>query len=152
MILGVSGHREIGNEVSIKNAEYIRVEVEAEKIITQLNPTKIISGMALGFDTLIVDLCLKLNIPYIAAVPFRGQEKGWSKEIQKKYFNLLEKAQETIIICEGDYAPWKFQRRNEYIVDNCNEMLFYLLENKGGTFNCYNYAEKQKKISYRITK
>ena len=90
MIISFSGHRDIGGEVSVRNLTYIKVEEEVEKLLLELKPEKILSGMALGFDTIACDLAIKLNIKYEAIVPFRGQEKSWPKESQKKYFNLLE--------------------------------------------------------------
>lgn len=106
---------------------------------------KIITGMALGWDTALALAALYLDIPYIAAVPFYGQERMWPKESQDRYHNLIKQASDVVYVCDQGYAPWKMQIRNEWMVDNCDIVLALWDGSKGGTGNCIEYALKKGK-------
>jgi uncharacterized phage-like protein YoqJ len=101
-----------------------------------------LSGMALGFDQDAAEVCYSLGIPYIAVVPFAGQEKVWPLASRKHYETLLERAASVVTVCEGGYAPFKLQKRNEYLVDNSDLLIAAWDGSKGGTCNCVHYAEK----------
>jgi len=135
MIIGFSGHRKLNNQADI--------EKKLEKKLIELAPVKTISGLAIGYDSLTCKVCIKLNIPFIAAIPFQGQDLRWSDNDKKEYDELLNKAESVVYVSTPGYAKWKYQLRNEYIVDNCDEMIVYWDSNKvGGTFNCIRYAEQ----------
>ncbi len=108
-------------------------------------PTTIISGMALGWDTAIADACRFLAVPYIAALPCKNQDKLWSKEDRTSYLYLLERAKEVIYISDEEYQPWMMNARNRWMVDNCDEVIALWNGSSGGTMNCVKYAESQKR-------
>lgn len=101
--------------------------------------------MALGVDTLAAEVCLENNIPLVAAIPFKGQENIWPKESREKYYSILEQCEYVEYICDPGYAPWKMNRRNEWMVDHSNKLIAVFDGSKGGTFNCIQYALKKKK-------
>ena len=104
----------------------------------------IISGMAQGWDLALVRAALALGIPFVAAVPFEGQETKWPREHQEAFRNFLERAMRVEIVCPGPYANWKFLKRDEWMVDNSNRLLsLYDGSPKGGTAHTYNYAESK---------
>ena len=111
----------------------------------------IISGMALGFDQAFAWAAVDLGIPFVAAVPFEGQERNWPHESQLEYNNLLEKAAKVIHVCTPGYAPWKMQKRNEWMVDKGTALLAFWNGTKGGTSNCVKYARSKNKVIYHIT-
>ena len=51
-----------------------------------------LTGMALGCDQWYAELCLSLNIPYTAFIPFQGQERLWPASSQGQYRTLLAHA------------------------------------------------------------
>lgn len=108
-------------------------------------PDKIISGMALGFDMALATASIELDIPLIAAIPFVGQELRWNWRYQQRYNIILENVVEKHIICEGDYDPYMFQLRNEWMVDNSDIVLALWNGSNGGTANCVKYAIMQNK-------
>jgi uncharacterized phage-like protein YoqJ len=110
-----------------------------------VRPKKVITGMALGWDTALAEAAIKLHIPYIAAIPFVGQESRWQPAQQDHYFDLLAAAEDVVVVCEGDYAPWKMQRRNEWMVDHSDLVLALWDRSPGGTANCIRYAEERGK-------
>ena len=100
------------------------------------------SGMALGWDQAIALACADLKIPFIAAVPFRGQECKWPRESQLIYNHLMSRAQTIVYVCEDGYAAWKMQKRNEWMVDHSNRLMALWDGSTDGTANCVRYAER----------
>jgi uncharacterized phage-like protein YoqJ len=113
--------------------------------LVKMSPTRVISGMALGWDQAIAVAALNLQIPLTAAVPFKGQERTWPDRMKEAYHSYLEKADEVVIVCEGDWHPYKMQLRNEWMVDHSALVLALWNGSKGGTANCIRYANKVKK-------
>lgn len=144
MILAATGHRpdKLGG-YSLTGFE--RLRKIATEYLEEAKPEKIISGMALGWDTAWAVAGQALKIPVIAAVPFFGQESMWPVESKTKYFNILDKCHDVLYICDKGYAPWKMQIRNEYMVDKCDTLIALWDGSPGGTGNCLKYAEKVKR-------
>lgn len=113
-------------------------------ILPLWQPSKLISGVALGWDQALARACSLLGKPWIAAVPFEGQESIWPETAQIAYRELLSKASEIVIVCEGGYAPWKMEKRNEWMVDRAVSGMLALWNGvqTGGTYNCIKYARK----------
>lgn len=103
---------------------------------------KIITGMAQGWDTALAIACIEEKVPFIAAIPFLGQDRMWPKESQDRYQYLLSKAWDIKVVTDGGYAPWKMQHRNKWMVDNCDELVALWDGSEGGTGNCIKYATK----------
>lgn len=104
--------------------------------------TEGISGVALGWDMAWALAIIESGIPLTAAVPFLGQEKKWHPIQQNRYREILSRASRVHVVCHGGYANWKFQKRNEWMVDNCNIVVALWNGSPGGTANCVKYAEK----------
>lgn len=120
----------------------------AEEWLKKIKATKVISGMALGWDQALAQAAINLKIYLIAAIPFTNQDKVWRSESKKYYNELLSKASEVINVSGmDDYKVEYMQRRNEWMVDNCDILLAMFDGTSGGTANCMKYAEtKNKKI------
>lgn len=103
------------------------------------------SGMALGVDTWAAEACVELGIPFIAAVPFVGQESRWPEKSRIAYKNLLDKAKEVTVVSPGAYSARAMHRRNEYMVDWANLVLAVWDGSSGGTAACVAYAHKRDK-------
>lgn len=114
----------------------------AKGVLFNLGDIQLITGMAMGWDMALADAAIVLKIPFIAAVPFDGQEAKWSPLFQTHYRRLLKHATRVEVVCEGSYSAWKLQERNEWMIDNCTQALALWNGSKGGTFNCIEYAKK----------
>lgn len=166
MIVNVTGHRKVippnlvGSPWPDQNYQVFEHQEKIRQILrlfvrhnfTQNNCVDFISGMALGADTLFAEAVLQvrdeplepLPVRLIAAVPFKGQESRWTHTSKTHYFELLGKSDEVVYVCEPGYAPWKMQRRNEYMVNRASHTLaIWNGMRKGGTWNCLQYAIKQ---------
>jgi len=151
MIVAFTGHRpnKLGgysfpNPVSRWICWRIREELE------QLKPTRAISGMAQGVDQWAAMVCINMKIPFTAAVPFVGQESMWPDAAKQRWRFLLGKAAEVVVVCEGNYAAAKMQKRNEWMVDHADVLLAVWDGTSGGTGNCVGYAKKKKKQIIQI--
>jgi len=147
MIVAFTGHRpdKLGG-YKIPNPTYTHITEQLATVLAELKPEKAISGMALGWDQWAAQICIKLDIPFIAAIPFIGQERIWPEPSKETYIELVGSAVEKVIVCEGGYAPWKMQERNKWMVDHCDQLIAcYNGDASGGTYNCVKYAEKQGK-------
>ncbi len=142
MIVAFTGHRpeKIGG-YKLPNPTYTYVYQQIESTLKQLNPDKVISGMALGVDQIAAYIAYKLKIPFIAAIPFEGQEKAWPIKSQQIYSALLRQSIEKKIVCDGGYAANKMQIRNQWMVDNCDKLIAVWDHSSGGTENCIKYAQ-----------
>ena len=152
LVAAATGHRpdKLGNEWDLRGPISLRLYHDLVAFAEKHEPTKLISGMALGVDMLWAILGTKLGIPFIAAVPFEGQEKAWPYKSQQLYHKILAQASEVIYVCEPGYAPWKMQKRNEWMVDQCDILVAVWDGTNGGTANCYKYAESINKTIFRI--
>lgn len=149
MIVGVTGHRKFGYFGNKKVESFVHSAIL--KILNELKPEALISGFALGTDQIAVKAALESKIGVIAAVPFIGQESIWNEESKREYKNLLDQASKVEVVSPGGYAGWKMHKRNQWIVDNCDQLIAVLDPNvrAGGTFLCAEYAaNKDKKIHY----
>jgi uncharacterized phage-like protein YoqJ len=150
MIIAFTGHRpqKLGG-FKLPNPIYINVCRQIEQTLKDLKPEKVISGMALGVDQWAAIISYRLGIPFIAAVPFIGQESVWANESKKIYNKLLSKAVEKVIVSDGEYSAQKLQIRNEWMVDHCDKLIGIWDGTPGGTGNCIKYAKlKNKEIIF----
>lgn len=133
MIISITGHRPNGlpkeygynlnNEAWTKLKEYIEVTIEeCYKYATPNEKLTLVTGMALGVDTVFWEVAAKLrksnkNIKIEAAVPFVGQEKKWTHESQKQYKQMLSESDKVTTVSEGGFATYKMMARNRYMVN-----------------------------------
>ncbi len=140
MIIAFTGHRpnKFGTDGEYATSIYSAVL----DVLNELKPEKVISGMARGVDTIAAICAHSVGIPYIAAIPFLSHATNHAVEDQKIYDDLLKNALDIQITSDGDYAIWKFQKRNEWMVDNCDLLCAVWNGSRGGTANCIKYAKQ----------
>lgn len=146
------------------NEKYLQLKSRLTMILSDKihveNFDTFITGGALGFDTLAFDVVndLKKNndIKHILAIPFMKQATKWNYSSVLKY-QQMKAASECVYIDElekysikgfiqGEYHPAKMQKRNEWMVDNCDTLVAcWNGDKKGGTYNCVRYAQKINK-------
>jgi uncharacterized phage-like protein YoqJ len=143
MIVAGTGHRpsQLGGY-----SQQVRLALGglATEYLSQTQPEKVISGMALGWDQALAGASIALGIPFIAAVPFKGAQAAWARADQERFHRLLEMAETVEFVC-SEYAPQirSFQIRNEWMVDRADRMAALWDGSWGGTHNCIAYARKR---------
>lgn len=153
MVIAGTGHRPSGL-TSNKSLMYTNVLTNALAdfytfYLRKLQPAAVISGMALGSDMGLAVAALRVGIPLVSAIPHYYQEAKWGKASQDLYDRILGRAAWVVYIELGEYAAWKEQSRNQWMVDRLKrpgDLVLALWSGKtGGTANTVAYAEKQNK-------
>lgn len=140
MIVAFTGHR----PQHLDPRRRAECQYNIRRTISTLGPDDVvISGMALGVDTWAASAAVDAGVPFDAYIPFTGQHERWPDPDQDLYNDLVRKARRVRIICTGGYRSWKFQKRNEAMVDDCDVLDAHFIPGKtGGTMNCMHYAEQ----------
>ena len=151
MVVAFTGHRpnKLGG-YRTPNPIYNWVTWCIQEQLEELKPTLVISGMALGVDQWAAQIAHDMGIPFLAAIPFQGQEKAWPAHSQAAFKNLLLKSCEIVVVSPGEYTPYKMRVRNAYMVDRCDSLIAVWDGTPGGTGNCVEYAEACGKQIVRI--
>lgn len=140
-ILAGTGHRPNklgGYSASASN----RLRELAISELRRIEPSIVISGMAIGWDQALAEAAITLQIPLHAYTPFIGQEAAWPFESRSRFNRIMARASRVVVVSPGNYAAWKMQRRNERMVDDCTVLLALWDGSDGGTANCVRYAQR----------
>ena len=150
-VLAITGHRpdKLGGW-KIPNPTYIHVCNELKKTFEYYKPSYVIVGMAIGVDQWAAEICMGMNIKYIAAIPFDAQDSKWPDHVKAKYQWLLSRADQKYVISPGTYEPKKMQIRNEWMVNYCQLLVAVWNGTEGGTANCVAYAQRINKPIYFV--
>jgi uncharacterized phage-like protein YoqJ len=143
VVIAFTGHRpnKLGG-YSPSNPTQKAVRAAILTFLRDEQPSKIISGMALGVDQWAAEAALELAIPFTAAIPFRGFDSRWSPAQKSTYRNLLSCAATVFYVC-ATYSPGAYQARNMWMVDHCDLLAAIWDDSSGGTANCINYARRR---------
>jgi uncharacterized phage-like protein YoqJ len=148
MIVAITGHRpnKLGNEWNIDGPISEKIKKALKRVLSNVEPTRMISGMALGVDTIWALLALEKGIPLTAAIPCKNHSSKWTKSNQDVYNSILTNPLTTVhIVSDEEYNDTCMQNRNIFMVDNSDLLVAVWNETAGGTANCVNYAKKQNK-------
>lgn len=144
MKIAITGHRpnKLGNDYDLIS------NLVLQSIINEHKPTQLISGMALGIDTLWAELAIENNIPLLAALPCQNQDKMWPQKSKLIYKDILDNPLTTShLVTDCEYNVKCMQDRDIYMVDNCDLLIAVWDGTSGGTSNCVGYANSvDKKI------
>ncbi len=141
-------------DINSKNKAYNDFENLITEGILKLaneNCTVFYTGMAMGFDMLCAECVLSLKKVYkkplklICAIPFKGQEEGFSEQWKKRYHKILDECDEAVILSEIYYKGC-YQKRNKFMVDNSDYVMTWFDGKPGGTKNTIDYAVKQNRF------
>lgn len=153
MKIAITGHRpnKLGNDYELKSPLIQWIKMEILKILDREKPDELITGMALGIDTLFALIGIERGLKITAAIPCDNQERMWPVGSKQMYYMILNNPLVTkVVVSPGPYAVWKMQKRNEWMVDNCNKLIEVWDGTTGGTANCIKYAEEVGREGIRI--
>lgn len=155
MIVCGSGHRKVfgdypDDDVFRALIQFCRVPLEA------LQPERVLSGMALGWDLAIARAALLEGIPLTVCLPHEDQCGRWPKHMRRVWREIVEEADQSVLVWkEPGYESWgidgigyvhSLRKRNDYMVDHSDTVVAYWDgENKGGTAHCLEYARASDK-------
>lgn len=166
-VLALTGHRphdfEVGNgkpydmNHPVYKSLYNELRQYAETKYKEHGKITIISGMALGADTIWANVAVDMkreyganNIRLEAHSPIESHDGKWPKHSKDNYRNLLAEADE-VVYYAPNYNPYSMQLRNIGMIDKCDELVAayngYKVQNSG-TYNAIKYAREQDKQIY----
>jgi len=107
------------------------------------------TGMALGADQWAAEIVLELKkeragIRLTAVRPCETQADGWSEEQRERYFDILARCDEEIIISKTYTNSCMFERDRRMVDSAAYLLAVYDGGSKGGTAYTVNYARKNK--------
>ena len=143
--IGVTGHRNLSHsEEDIKRV----LRVGLKHLHQEKGYERVITGMAMGFDTLVAEVCCELDIPFIAAIAFEEQHKSWSLIYQARYQDAISCCEHIEVVCEGGWANWKYLKRDTWIADNCDLLISYWSgqQPSGTYFTMKEALDRKKKV------
>jgi len=158
MKIAITGHRpnKLGNDYDLASPLIEKIDMAICAILLKqdelypLGSIELISGMALGIDTLFAKIAIRLGYKFTAAIPCQQQYKMWPQKAKELYLDIINHPLCTkYYVSEGPYSPQKMQLRNQWMVDNCDMLIAVWDGTLGGTSNCVKYAQQQQ-IDIRI--
>ncbi|MEC3270651.1 SLOG family protein [Bacillus thuringiensis] len=162
MIIVVTGHRpkKLNNIYDIYHPMYVSIGREMRDFILKQiilledgEKLRLVTGMALGIDTVFALIALKLKKMYPekiilhCAVPCASQEDPWRKPDKDRYHRILHEADEVVFVSREKYVDEQtMYDRDEYMVDMLAVERGYLLAvwngiPNGGTYHTIEYAQ-----------
>ena len=135
----------------LKSERTLKIKKKIEVILDELRPTALISGMALGIDTLFAQIAIERNLELVAAIPCLGHPNKWPKTSQDIYYKILEYPKIKVqMVSNKPYDDKCMQNRNIWMVNNCDKLIAVWDGTTGGTKNCVDYAKAINKEIIRI--
>jgi hypothetical protein len=91
-----------------------------------------------------------MDIPFVAAIPFEGQESKWPPDSQAKYQWLLSKAYQKYYVSAPGWHPSKMHIRNEWMMKSAHQIVAVWDGSPGGTASAVAAAQALKKTIHFI--
>lgn len=145
-VMAITGHRpqSLDNDYTYGSELWRGLRAAYEELFIGFKVDRLLTGCALGVDTVAAEVAAANGIPYTACIPFDGQQNKWPRAAKQRYERLLSRADDMIIVSPGGYAAWKLHKRNEFMVDNSSILLAtWNGKPKGGTYACVQYGMKK---------
>lgn len=101
------------------------------------------TGGAIGWDTWLAQVALKMGLPLHLYLPFPGQESNWPLDSRKEYERIKSLATNVVYSSET-YYPEVFLKRDVDMITGCGKILALLNPEatSGGTFYTVNKAKE----------
>lgn len=140
----------------------LRAMIDALEKLKEDHQLGVISGGALWVDQDAAIAAKLLDIPYVVAVPCRGQDARWPRPARKEYQRILDGADNklavhlarrgevidggAVIVHDGPYRQGVMKRRDHWMVDHADSVIsVWDGRRKGGTYLTRQYALAQGK-------
>lgn len=140
------------------DSEYVKFEDALFEQILSLaseNCRTFYCGMAMGFDIISAEMVLSVKkafkepLKLICVLPFEGQGDSFTDEWKKRFYSILEKADE-IEILNKNYHNGCYQARNKFMVDSSDYVITWYDGKSGGTRNTIDYALKKGRQVFNV--
>lgn len=102
---------------------FLKIKNIISLMLDKNKPTSCIFGILSTFDLLIADLCIEKNLPFTIITTQIEKNDLESFSCKIKYSSLLSKAKKVEYLSENDIDALNVQKKNKYIIDNCNLLI-----------------------------
>ena len=125
MIVSITGHRPKSLGLGYRqDARVTRVKQDIREHLQRYNATQVITGMALGMDQWAAEVAIDAGIPFIVAVPFRGQASSWPAPSQQHWNVLLSRAAQIFCVNVSTTKPLTV---DEFYAVKCEDVPFQVV-------------------------
>jgi uncharacterized phage-like protein YoqJ len=133
---------------------YLRQVKWADGFTPGLDPIAL-SGVALGIDQDACGVWFRMGLPYIAVIPFPGQEYRWPASSRETYAKVLAKAAGIVYVSPNkptsDHeAGQMLLKRDEWLCCACDELIAVWDGSRSGTSKTVRYYEQSCNRAVRI--
>lgn len=132
---------------NLPSAELIHL---ARLALFEYGATRLITSLAPGWEQALAHAALELEIPFIAAIPFRGRDQDWTKEERVHYYKLIGKAERVHCLSEQyhvlaslDGHCWQVDRAEVLIA-------LWDYDFQGETYDTMQYATRSGKRVFNL--
>ena len=159
-----TGHRQINGEYYSHDnptKEWLALRNQLQATITSFvkerNVDHFISGMAIGVDSVAVESVALVRafggstVNIVAAIPFPSQASAWPAAAQARWLELRGLCSVNVVVSADPYSPQKMQICNMWMVEHSDYVIaVWDGVQKGGTWNCIQYAQLMGKPVFHI--
>jgi uncharacterized phage-like protein YoqJ len=110
--------------------------------LNKYKPELVISGFAPGWDRILAEAALKLEIPFQVAVPFKGFESPWPDQVQMYYYEMLDLAAGVEYVSPPGYDKEKYWARDKWMIDHADMILTLWTGKSEKLSNTLDYAQQ----------
>lgn len=143
LVICGTGHRDLSR---VSGTDVVKQFIRRTLFATA--PTRVISGMAVGFDLLLAEVALEDGMPLSAYVPFPGHDTKWADTDKRRLGEILDAADDVVYVCDR-YSNAAYHIRNQKMVDASLAVISAWNGMKaGGTYQCLKYAAKRRRRCY----
>ncbi len=120
----------------------------AERSLAEMDVEEVVTGMAQGWDQAVAHACVRLSVPFTAALPFESMGRRWPSGAIRILDQLLSAADRVEIVGGDGAYRYRFIVRDRWMVDyaaaaggSC--LALWNGRESGGTFATLSYALRQ---------
>lgn len=142
----VTGHRTFGISEEQRDFTFRILPKVAKRLKDAYGMKEMISGMAIGADTIWADCAVELGVPLSAYIPFPQQSDKWSFADRSHWLKLRKEASKEIIIGEK-FSIGLLHARNDAMIraSDLAVAVWSPSVTTGGTASAVNKIRKAKK-------
>lgn len=126
------------NPVCEEIKHHIREKIKDKK------PKEVLLGLDLGVSQWAAEVCLELDVPYTAYIPFTDFSSKWPPFTKQKYNSLASSAKMLTVTHKGGYEQGVYYRRNKIMAAYCDEAILVWDGSSGVTYNLREALQEYK--------
>lgn len=150
MNIGFTGHRPNRLGGYDEQAKLRLYTFASRQMLRLESDCTVYQGCALGWDMAVATAAIQQGHRVVSCIPFLGFNARWPISSVLELDTILNRSHEVIIVVTEqqwakDHAALALNQRNDFIVDNTDELYALACGAPSGTQNCVDYAARKNK-------